>query len=104
MKKLLLLQIKHSRTEVNTNWKVNALEYLEPHIQYFAKRYQYKDMSFDDYYQELVSHIWDKMDKFDPEGKAKIETWASVVMRNKCISIWRKRTAKKRIGDLRVYG
>jgi DNA-directed RNA polymerase specialized sigma24 family protein len=53
-------------------------------------------MTFDDYKQELSMHLWRKLPLYKADGKAKIETWASKVMRLKCIDIDRVHNKEKR--------
>ena len=91
----MLFQIRHSRTEIYEDWKHAAIEYLKPNIRYYALRYQ-DDMTFDDIYQELSLHLWNKLDKFNPEGTAKLEGWASKVMRLRIIDLWRMNNKEER--------
>jgi len=87
MRKYLLVKKVHRRTEIYEDWRHAAIEYLKPNIRYFSLRYQNGSTTFDDLYQELSSHLWNKLDKYQPDKK--IETWASTVMRFKIIDLWR---------------
>jgi RNA polymerase sigma factor (sigma-70 family) len=87
-----------STVKLTSDWRVDAIRYLEPHIIYYARRYQCRETTLEDYCQELTFHLWRKLLLYRSAGQANLRTWASKVMWNKCRDIARDRRRTRQRG------
>jgi DNA-directed RNA polymerase specialized sigma24 family protein len=90
-----ILFYSQSSFKVTSDWRVDAIFYLEENILYFAKKYQCVETTFDDYCQELTFHLWRKLPTYKGRG---LKSWASITMLNKCRDIARDRKRTRQRG------
>jgi len=82
----------------SVDWRIPALQLLEPDIIGKANKASIPNYDPDDVAQELRLRLWSSFGKYDPE-KYQIRTWANTVMNNHLHNLHYKYTKTQKRKD-----